>query len=150
MHVAPFDPGTLNEVCITAAFAAVSFDKWVSTNNTCSDTLDALSVAPGTDVYFCYTAANPGTETFNILPGDATDSQLHDLSGLETAYIQNASQTVVVGPVVAGSAALPNTATTVNNANITATFATADFSGSLSTGESASVTVGDPVFSTSS
>lgn len=150
VHVAPFDPGTLNEVCITAAFAAVSFDKWVSTNNTCSDTLDALSVAPGTDVYFCYTAANPGTETFNILPGDATDSQLHDISGLETAYIQNASQTVVVGPVVAGSAALPNTATTVNNANITATFATADFSGSLSTGESASVTVGDPVFSTSS
>ena len=149
VHVAPFDPGTLNEVCITAAFAAVSFDKWVSTNNTCSDTLDALSVAPGTDVYFCYTATNPGTETFNILPGDATDSQLHDISGLETAYIQNASQTVIVGPVVAGSAALPNTATTVNNANITATFATADFSGSLSTGESASVTVGDPVFSTS-
>ena len=149
VHVAPFDPGTLNEVCITAAFAAVSFDKWVSTNNTCSDTLDALSVAPGTDVYFCYRATNPGTETFNILPGDATDSQGHDISPLETSYIQNASQTVVVGPVVAGSAALPNTATTVNNASITATFATANFSGSLSTGESASVTVGDPVFSTS-
>ena len=103
-----------------------------------------LSVAPGTDVYFCYTATNPGTEAFNILPGDATDSQLHDISGLETGYIQNASQTVVVGPVVAGSAALPNTATTVNNANITATFATANFSGTLSTGESATVSVGDP------
>ena len=149
VHVAPFDPGTLNEVCITAAFAAVTFDKWVSTNNTCSDTLDALSVAPGTDVYFCYAAANPGTESFNILPGDATDSQLHDISALETSYIQNASQTVVVGPVVAGSADLPNTATTVNNASITATFATANFAGTLSTGESASVSVGDPVFSTS-
>jgi uncharacterized repeat protein (TIGR01451 family) len=148
-HSEPFDPGTLNEVCITAAFAAVTFDKWVSTNNTCSDTLDVLSVAPGTDVYFCYTAVNPSTETFNIFPGDATDSQGHDISPLETSYIQNASQTVIVGPVAAGSAALPNTATTVNNANITATFATANFSGSLSTGESASVTVGDPVFSTS-
>lgn len=149
VHVAPFDPGTLNEVCITAAFAATTFDKWVSTNNTCTDTLDSISVAPGTDVYFCYTANNPGTETFNIVSGDATDSQGHDISALETSYVQNASQTVVVGPVVAGSAALPNAATTVNNASIIATFATANFSGTLSTGETASVSVGDPVLNTS-
>lgn len=149
VHVAPYDPGTLNEVCITAAFAAVTLDKWVSTNNTCSDTLDAVSVAPGTDVYFCYTASNPGTETFNIVPGDATDSQGHDISALETGYVQNASQTVVVGPIVAGSAALPNSTTTVNNAGIIATFATASFSGTLSTGETASASVGDPVLNTS-
>jgi uncharacterized repeat protein (TIGR01451 family)/fimbrial isopeptide formation D2 family protein len=149
VHVAPFDPGTLNEVCITAAFAAVTFDKWVSTNNTCTDTLDSISVAPGTDVYFCYTANNPGTETFNIVSGDATDSQGHDISALETSYVQNASQTVVVGPIVAGSAALPNAATTVNNASIIATFATANFTGTLSTGEAASASVGDPVLNTS-
>ena len=149
VHVAPFDPGTLNEVCITAAFAAVSFDKWVSTNNTCSDSLETLSVAPGTDVYYCYTASNPGTETFNIIPGDATDSQGHDISALETSYVQGASQTVVVGPVVAGSASLPNTATTVNNANVIATFATVNFTGTLPTGESASVSVDDPVINTS-
>lgn len=149
VHVAPFDPGTLNEVCITAAFAAVTFDKWVSTNNTCSDSLDSLSVAPGTDVYYCYTALNPGTETFNIIPGDATDSQGHDIAALETTYIQGHSETVVVGPIVAGGAELPNTATTVNNANVIGTFATVNFTGNMPTGESASVTVGDPVISTS-
>jgi len=143
------DQGTLNEACITASFAAVTFDKWVSTNNTCSDTLDTLSIAPGTDVYFCYTVLNPSTETFTINPGDVTDDQGHDISALETTYLQNDSQTVVVGPITAGSAALPNNSTTVNNATVTATFATPNFTGTLVTGESATAVVGDPVFNTS-
>ena len=143
------DTGTLNQICLTVAFASITFDKWVSTNNTCSDTLDTLSVAPGTDVYYCYTASNPSTETFNILPGAAIDDQGHDISALETGYVQNASQTVVVGPITAGSAALPDNTTTVNNAQLTATFATANFSGTLVTTEAASLTVLDPVLSTS-
>jgi uncharacterized repeat protein (TIGR01451 family) len=147
VHVAPYDPGTLNQVCITAAFAGVTFDKWVSTNNTCSDTLDTLAVAPGTDVYFCYTALNPSSETFTINSGNATDTQGHDISALETTYIQNESHTVVVGPLLAGTDLAAGT--TVNNAQVTATFATANFNGTLVTGETASITVADPVFTTS-
>jgi len=143
------DAGTLNQACITAAFAAVTFDKWVSTNSTCTDTLDTLSVASGTDVYFCYTVTNPSTETFVINPGDATDSQGHDLTPLETIYAQNASQTLIDGPIVAGSPALPNSSTTVNNAAVIASFATPNYTGSLPTAETASVSVGDPVISTS-
>jgi uncharacterized repeat protein (TIGR01451 family) len=143
------DTGTLNQICLTAAFASVTFDKWVSTNNTCSDTLDVLTVAPGIDVYFCYTVSNPSTETFNILPGDAIDNQGHDITTLETSYLQGTSQIVVVGPVVAGSAALPNDTTTINNAQVTATFATANYSGTLVTAETASLIVLDPIFSTS-
>ena len=135
------DQGTLNQACITASFAAVSFDKWVSTNNTCSDTLDTLTVTPGTDVYYCYTASNPGTETFTINPGAAFDDQGHDISALETTYAPDASQTVVVGPITAGSATLPDNTTTTNNAQVTATFATANFTGDLVTSESASLTV---------
>ena len=135
------DTGTLNQACITAAFAAVTFDKWVSTNNTCSDTLDALTVSSGTDVYYCYTASNPSTETFTINPGNAVDDQGHDISALETTYVQGASQTVVVGPITAGSAELPDNITTVNNAQVTATFATSNFTGTLVTAESASLSV---------
>ncbi|VAW51765.1 hypothetical protein MNBD_GAMMA06-1527 [hydrothermal vent metagenome] len=141
VHAEPFDPGNLNNVCITAAFAAVTFDKLVSTNNTCSDTLDTLTVTSGTDVYYCYTVSNPSTETFSINLGDAIDDQGHDISALETTYAQNASQTVVIGPITAGSTALPDNITTVNNAQVTATFATANFNGTLITDETASLTV---------
>ena len=146
-HSEPFDPGTLNEVCITAAFAGVTFDKWVSTNATCTDTIDTLSVATGTNVYYCYTASNPSTETFTINGGDATDDQGHDLTGLETSYAQGASQTVIVGPLLAGTDVAAGT--TVNNAQVTATFATANYNGTLVTGETATLDVGDPVINTS-
>lgn len=141
------DTGTLNEVCLTVAYAAVNLDKWVSTNATCSDTIDTLTVAPGTDVYYCYTASNPSTETFTINGGDATDDQGHDISALETTYSQNDTQTTVVGPLVAGTD-VP-VGTTVNNAQVIATFATANFTGTLTTGEAASLTVSDPTLNTS-
>ena len=149
VHIAPFDPGTLNEVCITASFAAVTFDKWVSSNSSCSDQIDTLNVARGTNVYYCYVANNPGSETFSINAGNATDSLGHNISALETTYNPTNTQAVIVGPVVAGSAQLPYLATTVNNAQVTASFATANFSGTLVTGESANVTVGDPVINAS-
>ena len=142
------DSGILNEVCLTVAFAAVTFDKWVSTNPTCSDTVDTLSVLPGTDVYFCYTASNPSTETFTINTGATSDTQGHNLSGLETAYIAGASQTVIDGPFIAGGPTLP-VGTTVNNASVTATFTTPNFTGSLTTDEAATVIVSNPIFSTS-
>jgi len=143
------DTGTLNQVCLTAAFAAVTFDKWVSTNANCSDTIDTIAVAPGTDVYFCYTVLNPSTETFTINSGDATDSQGHDIAALETTYLQNASQTVIIGPIVAGDSELPNNTSTVNNASVTATFSTANFTGALTTSETATATVGTPDLTTS-
>ena len=142
------DTGILNEVCLTASFAAVTFDKWVSTNPTCSDTVDTLSILPGTDVYFCYTASNPSTETFTINTGATSDTQGHNLSGLETAYIAGASQTVIDGPFIAGGPTLP-VGTTVNNASVTATFTTPNFTGSLTTDEAATVIVSNPIFSTS-
>ena len=146
-HSEPFDPGTLNEVCITAAFAGVTFDKWVSTNASCTDTVDTLSVATGTNVYYCYTASNPSTETFTINAGDATDDQGHDLSGLEISYAQGASQTTIVGPLLTGTDVAAGT--TVNNAQVTTTFATANYNGTLVTGETATLDVGDPVINTS-
>ncbi len=103
--------------------------------------MDTLSVTPGTEVYYCYTVSNPGSETFTINPGDATDDQGHDLSALETTYVQYASQTVVVGPITAGGAALPDNTTTINNAQVTATFATANFTGNLVVNKSASLIV---------
>jgi subtilisin-like proprotein convertase family protein len=135
------DQGTLNQACITAEFSSIAFDKWVSTNNTCSDNLDTLSVTPGTEVYYCYTVSNPGSETFTINPGDTTDDHGHDLSALETTYVQYASQTVVIGPITAGGAALPDNTTTINNAQVTATFATANFTGNLVVNKSASLIV---------
>jgi uncharacterized repeat protein (TIGR01451 family) len=142
------DTGTLNEVCLTVAFAAVTFDKWVSTDPTCSDTVDNISVLPGTDVYFCYTVSNPSTETFTINAGDATDTQGHNLSALETTYTAGANQTVIDGPIVAGTVALP-VGPTVNNAQVIATFTTPNFTGNLTTAESATVTVTNPTFNTS-
>lgn len=147
-HVAPYDPGTLNEVCITAAFAAVTFDKWVSSSASCSDSIDAIAIAPGTDVYFCYTVTNPSTETFSINPGDWSDDQGHNLSPLERTYNQNDNFTYIEGPIVAGSAALP-LGTTVNNASVTGTFATANFNGTLTTAETATAIVANPIINTS-
>ena len=142
------DTGTLNEVCLTVAYAAVTFDKWVSSNAACSDTIDSIAVAPGTDVYYCYTVLNPSTETFTINPGGWTDDQGHNLSALERTYAQSDSFTYVEGPIVAGSAALP-VGTTVNNATVTGAFATPNFTGSLTTPETATVVVADPVFDAS-
>lgn len=142
------DTGTLNQVCLTVAYAAVTFDKWVSSNASCSDTIDSIAVAPGTDVYFCYSVENPSTETFTINVGDWSDDQGHDLSALERTYNQNDIFTYVDGPIVAGSAGLP-VGTTVNNASVTGTFATPNFNGTLTTPELATAVVADPVFNTS-
>ncbi len=145
---ANLDTGTLNQVCLTVSYAAVTFDKWVSSNAACSDTIDSIAVAPGADVYYCYTVLNPSTETFTINPGGWTDDQGHNLSALERTYVQNDSFTYVEGPIVAGSAALP-VGTTVNNATVTGTFATPNFTGALTTPETATVIVADPVFDAS-
>ena len=148
VHSEPFDPGVLDEACITAAFAAVTFDKWVSSDATCTDNIESIAVAPGTDVYFCYTVENPSTETFSIGAADWSDDQGHDLSGLQGTYLQNDVVTIVDGPYVAGSPSLP-VGTTVNNASVTANFATANYNGILVTDESATAIVGNPDFSAS-
>ena len=149
VHVAPFDPGVLNEVCVTAAFAAITFDQWVSTDPSCTDQIETEAVAPGTEVYFCYTVSNPGTETFDIGIGDIVKDLPHNTSGLQVTYNQNDTVTVNIGPVIAGTASLPFGTTTVNDVDITANYSTANFTGTLLTSETVSLDVGDPVFSTS-
>lgn len=116
---------------------SVNFDKYVSTNATCNDTLDTLTVSPGTNVYYCYTVSNPNTIPFTINPGNTSDDQGHDISALEQVYAPAASQTVIVGPIVAGGAQLPSGNTTINNAQVIATISGVD----VTDNESASLTV---------
>lgn len=117
--------------------STVNFDKYVSTNASCSDTLDTLTVTPGTNVYYCYTVSNPNAQSFVINTGNTSDDQGHDISGLEQTYAASASQTVIVGPIIAGSAQLPTGVTTVNNAQVIATISGSN----VTDNESASVTV---------
>jgi len=100
---------------------SVNFDKFVSTNATCSDTLKTLTVAPATNVFYCYTVSNPNTQPFVINPGNTSDSQGHDISALEQTYAAGVSQTVIIGPISADSGQLPLGVTTINNAQIIAT-----------------------------
>ncbi len=121
------------------AIQSVNFDKYVSTNASCSDQLDTLTVAPASNVYFCYTVSNPNSQAFSINPGNTSDDQGHDLSALEKNYLPGASQTVIIGPLVAGSSQLPLGVTTVNNAQIIATIGGTN----VVDNETASVTVVD-------
>ncbi len=115
----------------------VNFDKFVSTNATCSDSLDSLTVTPGTIVFYCYTVSNPNAQAFVISPGNTSDDQGHDISGLEQNYPAGASQTVVIGPVIAGGIQLPTGGTTVNNAQVIVTINGTD----VTNYETASLTV---------
>jgi len=117
--------GEVEDYLIT--ILTVNFDKYVSTNATCNDTLDTLTAFVGANVYYCYTVSNPNTAiSFDINPGNTSDSLGHDISALEQTYAAAATQTVVVGPIIAGSAQLPSNSTTVNNAQVIATFGTTD------------------------
>ncbi len=135
--------GTLIEACVDIQYAGVTFDKWVSTNATCSDTLDDLTVSAGTPVFYCYTVSNPSTELFTINPGDTSDNQGHNISGLEGTYAAGSSNTVTVGPLTTGTD-IP-LGVTINIAEITATFATLNFTGPLITDETARLNVPPPV-----
>jgi len=116
---------------------SINFDKFVSTNATCSDSLDSLTVTPGTNVFYCYTVSNPNAQAFVISSGNTSDDQGHDISGLEQNYPPAASQAVVIGPIVAGSAQLPTGVTTINNAQVMVTISGID----VPKNDSASLTV---------
>ena len=113
-----YDRGRLHEGCIDVVYANVRFDKWVSTDPTCTDQLDTLTVNSGTDVYYCYEVENTGERQFVIPAGGTTDDQGHDISALEVTYAPGAVETVIVGPFEAG-VDLPVGITT-NTATITA------------------------------
>ncbi len=113
----------------------VKFTKYTSTNPTCNDTLTTLTVAPGSSIYYCYTVTNPNTIPFTINPGNTSDDHGHNLSALEQNYSPGASKTVIIGPILAGSSQLPDGGTTVNTAQVIATF------GSNNTTHIASATV---------
>ncbi len=112
------DTGSMNEACLVISAAAVTFDQWVSTNPTCSDQVDALSEYTGTNLYVCYTLANPGDEAFTLSAGDWNDSLGNDLSSLEGNYNAGDSQTVNFGPFPAGSSPF-FVGTTIATADVT-------------------------------
>lgn len=136
------DEGTMNEACITISSAAVTFNQWISTNPTCSDTVDVISVAPGTDLYTCYTLSNPGDEEFTLSAGDWNNNLSHDLSALEGTYASGSSQTINFGPEATGSSPYFLGSTT-GTASVTVRGNTVDFpaSESIVTAESITVTV---------
>ena len=140
--------GTLNEACVDIQYAGVTFDQWVSTLPDCSDNIDNISVFSGTDVYYCYVVSNPGTEAFTINPGDITNDLLHDLTPLETTYPAETSPAPLVrGPFTAGILNLTVGASPiVNNAGVTATFTTPNFTGTLGpTFETTTVIITAPI-----
>ena len=138
---------TINEACVDIQYAGVTFDKWVSTDPTCSDKVDNLTIFAGEQIYYCYTVSNPSTEAFSINVDDITDNQSHDLSTLETNYTAKGtagdSHTVNIGPLVAGTD-LP-VGTIDNIASLTATFSTPNFTGTLDTDETATLVVKSPI-----
>ncbi|MZR63246.1 proprotein convertase P-domain-containing protein [Alcanivorax sp. DP30] len=136
------DTGTMNEACIVVSSAAVTFDQWVSSNATCSDQLDSLSILNGSNVYVCYTLTNPGDEALVLNSGDWNDSLGNDLSSLEGSYAPGATQTLNFGPFVAGSTTFPLGVTNAT-ADVTLTGNSVNFPSSrtLFTDEAATVAV---------
>ena len=119
----------------TLPISSITFTKYVSTDASCTDTIQSLIVATGTDVYYCYSVTNPNAFPFTVTA--TSDDQGHDISALEVVYAAAASNTVIIGPLVAGGVDLPSGATTVNNATVTATIA----GNSVVVNDSASLTV---------
>jgi hypothetical protein len=119
----------------TLPISGVTFTKYVSTDPVCADTLQAMNAYIGTNVYYCYTVTNPNAAAFTVTA--STDDQGHNISALQVAYAPAASNTVIIGPLVAGGAELPTGTTTVNNASVTANIG----GSSVTVNDSASVTV---------
>jgi len=117
------------------SISTVNFSKYVSTNPTCADTLQTLTVSVGANVYYCYTVNNPNATAFTVTT--TNDDQGHNISALQVAYAAGASNTVIIGPLIAGGVELPTGVTTVNIAQVTT-----NIGGSLVTvSDSASLTV---------
>lgn len=136
------DTGTMNEACIVVSSAGVTFDQWVSTNATCNDQLDLLTVQPGTNVYVCYTVTNRGDEAFTLNSGDWTDSLGRDLSGLEGSYAASATRTINLGPYSAGTAPFPLGSTSATSeVTVTGNSVTFPSSQTLVTDEAVTVNV---------
>jgi len=119
----------------TLPISSVTFNKYVSTNPSCSDTLESLVVTVGTNVYYCYSVTNPNASAFTVTA--SSDDQGHDISALHVLYPPAATNTVIVGPLLAGGAELPTGAVTVNNASVTANIGGSN----VTVNDSASLTV---------
>lgn len=137
-----FDTGALNEACLTVSSAAVIFDQWVSTNATCNDTVSAVNVPSGTNLYVCYILSNPGDESFTLSAGDWSDSLGNDLSPLEGTYNAGASQTLNLGPFIAANPPFP-IGTTNGSSSVTIRGNSTNFpsTANITTGEAITVSV---------
>ncbi|EDY87169.1 conserved domain protein [gamma proteobacterium HTCC5015] len=139
------DTGRMNEACIHIENASLIFDQWVSTNASCSDTVDVLSVASGQNIYTCYVITNTGDEAFSLSSGDWSNNLGHDLSGLERTYNPGVTDTVVIGPQTAGASPYFQ-GVTLGTAEVTIRGATAVFPSteSITTDETSEVYVDTP------
>ncbi|WP_281985006.1 hypothetical protein, partial [Thalassorhabdomicrobium marinisediminis] len=58
------DVGTVQEACVDMDFGSVTYDMWVSSDPTCSDTTDTAAFNIGETAYVCYVVSNEATEDF--------------------------------------------------------------------------------------
>ncbi|MDF1781865.1 MAG: proprotein convertase P-domain-containing protein [Alcanivoracaceae bacterium] len=138
------DTGTMNEACIVVSSVSVTFDQWVSTNATCSDQLDTLSVLTGSNLYVCYTLRNSGDESLVLNGGNWNDSLGNDLSGFVGTYAAGASQTLNFGPFAAGGAKFPiGSSSATSDVTMTGNSANFPAPNTLFTDESVQVSVGN-------
>ena len=122
----------------TLPISGVTFTKYVSTlDDNCSDTQQSLTVTTGTAVYYCYSVTNPNATPFTITA--TSDDKGHDISDLEKSGVAYAPGETVVKKLTftAGGVDLPEGATTVNIASVTANIG----GSSVVVNDTASVTV---------
>ena len=141
------DVGTINEVCLDLGFAGVDHEFFVSTNATCTDELEDITVADGTTIYVCQNVVNKGTETFEVKTGDTTTTLSTDLTGLEGAYaVRDAvgDTKTVVNSFTAGGVDFPVGVSNYTS-GVTATGTDTNFTSldTLSPAEGISVTVSE-------
>ena len=124
------DTGSVNSYCLNTdvPIAGLTLTKYASTDPSCTDSLTSITVANGTNVYYCYTVTNTGDYPITIGAGAITDDKGIDVSSLEGLYGASGSGTETktfttnstIGPIVAGTGLLPANTTTTNTVTISA------------------------------
>ncbi|RKQ71151.1 putative repeat protein (TIGR01451 family) [Litorimonas taeanensis] len=141
------DFGTLEEVCVNMDFASVTYDMWVSSDETCTDKLDNATFFVGDEIHVCYVASNEATQNFTLL--SEVNNHGQDLTELSGAYTKKLGGTQTVKSAVrtftAGDASTPLGTTTLSG-TITVEGTDTHFSSGqqLTTSEQVQITVRDP------
>ena len=122
------DIGSVNSYCLNTdvPIAGLTLTKYASTDPNCTDSLTSITVANGTNVYYCYAVTNTGDYPITIGTGAITDDKGIDVSSLEGLYGASGSGTETktlttnstIGPIVAGTGLLPANTTTTNTVTL--------------------------------